>query len=73
MRKVIEIRNVTNDRVCDLVREEDDSLCFCMKYRDKRGKSKEVVITVSDLFYSAWKNMTDQERNIILKKLLPIH
>lgn len=73
MKKLIEIRNATDDRVCDLMREDDNSLYYCMKYRDKRGHSKEVVITVSDLIYSAWKYMTDQERNIILEKLTPIH
>lgn len=69
MRKLLEIRNAFDDRTCDLVREDDDSLCYHMKYRDKRGKTRDVVITVSDLFYPAWCYMTEKEREHTLHRL----
>ena len=62
MRKILEVKNATDGRVCDLVREDDDSLCYHMKYRDKHGHAKDVVIAVSDLIYPAWVHMTERER-----------
>lgn len=73
MRKLVEVKNATDDRACDLVREDDNSLCYHMKYRDKRGHSKDVVIAVSDLIYPAWIHMTERERRIALRQLSSYH
>lgn len=62
MRKLVVVRNSREDRACDLIREEDDALCYHMKYRDKKGHAKDVVITVSDMLYPAWVHMTEKER-----------
>lgn len=40
LRKLIEIRNDKNVRACDLVREDDDSLCYHMKCRDNKGNTR---------------------------------
>lgn len=69
MRKLVEVRNAADDRACDLVREDDDSLCFHMKSRDKSGHGKEIVIAVSDVIYPAWKHMTESERMSTLNQL----
>lgn len=70
MRKLIEVKNATDDRVCDLVREDDNSLCYHMKYRDKSGHARDVVIAVSDMIYPAWEHMTEGERRHILNALV---
>lgn len=62
MRKLVDIRNSWDDRACDLIREENDVLCYHMKYRDKSGHAKDVVITISDMLYPAWVHMTEKER-----------
>lgn len=69
MRKLVEIRNAVDERACDLVREEDGSLCYYMKYRDKNGHAKDVVITVSDMIYPTVKHMTERERLYAMKLL----
>lgn len=73
MRKLVEVKNATDDRACDLVREDDDSLCYHMKYRDKSGHAKDVVIAVSDMIYPAWKHMTERERRNTLRQLRTQH
>ncbi|WP_029200909.1 hypothetical protein [Oribacterium sp. NK2B42] len=73
MRKILEVKNATDDRACDLVREDDDSLCYHMKYRDKHGHAKDVVIAVSDLIYPAWVHMTERERKSTLRRLSSYH
>ena len=73
MRKILEVKNATDDRACDLVREDDDSLCYHMKYRDKHGHAKDVVIAVSDLIYPAWVHLTERERKSTLRRLSSYH
>ena len=73
MKKILEVKNATDDRACDLVREDDDSLCYHMKYRDKHGHAKDVVIAVSDLIYPAWVHMTERERKSTLRRLSSYH
>ncbi len=73
MRKLVEVKNATDDRACDLVREDDDSLCYHMKYRDKSGHAKDVVIAVSDMIYPAWVHMTERERRNTMKRLSSYH
>lgn len=70
MRKLIEVKNSDRERACDLVRESDNSLCYHMKYRDKHGYAKDVVINVSDVIYPAWIYMTERERRMMIDRLM---
>lgn len=69
MRKLVEIRNDKNVRACDLVREDDDSLCYHMKCRDNKGNTKAVIINVSDVIYPAIVHMTERERAMFNDKM----
>lgn len=73
MRKIVEIRNDEDDRVCDLVREDDGALCYHMKLRDKNGHARTAIINVSDIVYPAWRNMSNGERSYMLSKLNTVH
>lgn len=72
MRKLVEIRNADGDRVCDFVREEDNSLCYHVKCSDRKGHAKVLVINISDLIYPALLNMTETERRTTIKQMMAV-
>ncbi|MBQ8951397.1 MAG: hypothetical protein IJ065_09660 [Eubacterium sp.] len=69
MIKVLEIKNEADDRACDLVRADDDSLCYQMKLHYKGGRSKTVMIPANDMIYITWEQMTESERRFTLSRL----
>lgn len=68
MKKIGEIRQGKN-KACELVRTEDDTLCYYFHFRDRKGRAKNIIINVSDVIYPAWIQMTEKEKNIIGKEL----
>ena len=61
MGKLAEIRNGSQDRVFDLVRESD-ALYLCVKCSDSNKHYKIVKIKVSDVIYQIWNKMTGKEK-----------
>lgn len=68
MKKIVEFKNDSRDRACDLIRE-DDVLCYHMKYRDKQGHARDVVIAAIDMICKTWEYMTEGERNTIITRI----
>lgn len=74
MGKLAEIRNGSQDRVFDLIREPD-ALYLCVKCSDSNKHCKIVKIKVSDVIYQIWNKMTGKEKREackIINKLIAI-
>jgi hypothetical protein len=69
MTKILEVKNRDDDRACDLVRADDDSLYYQMKLHYKGGRSKTVMIPANDMIYITCEQMTESERRFILSRL----
>lgn len=72
MTKIFEVKNANNDRACDLVRADDDSLYYQMKLHTKGGRSKTVMIPANYMICLTWEHMTDNERRFTLSRLSKI-
>ena len=61
MSKIAEIRNETQDRTFDLIRESD-ALYLSVKCTDQDHHSRIIKIKLSDVLYQVWRHMTSGER-----------
>lgn len=68
MRKIAEIKNDSQDRTFDLIREPD-ALYFSVKCSDNKRHSKFLKIKVSDVLYQIWIHMTFKEKRNAYKMI----
>ena len=68
MGKIIEIRNDNNRRICDLVRESKE-LYLSVKCNDNKCNSKILKIKITTLLYHILSNITEEEKNILIREL----
>lgn len=68
MGKLTEIRNCTQDRAFDLIREPD-ALYLSVKCSDSNKHCKVVRIKVSDVLYQIWDKMTRNEKQQACKMI----
>lgn len=66
MAKIAEIFNGEQDRTFDLLREQS-GLFLQVKIHDckRRGHSRILKITISDILYQMWKKMTPKEKKAL--------